>query len=333
MEKGDGMSYSEFTYPLLQAWDWWQMYQERSIQIQIGGGDQYGNIIAGIDAVKYIAQHALNSKHQSKWLDADGRLKEDVSPMGLTVPLLTTSSGEKFGKSAGNAVWLDRNMTTPFDLYGFLLRSADDDVERYLRLFTFVSTAEIATIMQIHHDDPGKRTAQHLLASEVVEMVHGAEEAARTRSEHQVLRAPTLASLNRTMQGGEEQARAVDASKRIKLPKSLVHDTPFSRILYHAGLVGTKSEGARLISKNGVYVATAPKQSPTNEGNGQLDFTQIKDQKASDVRHLIVDGLLILRLGKWKVRVVEVVEDNDFDEAGRDAPGWVDFREGRKANQ
>lgn len=118
MDKGDGMSFAEFTYPLLQGWDWWQMYQDRAVQVQIGGSDQYGNIVAGIDAVKYIAQSQPASSDQRAWLDAEGRLKDERTPMGLTVPLLTTASGEKFGKSAGNAVWLDSALTSSFDLYG-----------------------------------------------------------------------------------------------------------------------------------------------------------------------------------------------------------------------
>lgn len=112
------MSFSEFTYPLLQGWDWWQMYQERFIQVQVGGGDQYGNIISGLDAVKYIAQNHAKPEDRDVWLDAEGKLKAEVTPMGLTVPLLTSSSGEKFGKSSGNAIWLNRSMTRPFDLYG-----------------------------------------------------------------------------------------------------------------------------------------------------------------------------------------------------------------------
>lgn len=110
MEKGDGMSFAEFTYPLLQGWDWWHMYQSMGVQVQIGGSDQYGNIIAGMDAVRYIAQSRHDGPREA--------LPEEGAPMGLTVPLLTTSSGEKFGKSAGNAIWLDRTMTSPFDLYG-----------------------------------------------------------------------------------------------------------------------------------------------------------------------------------------------------------------------
>ena len=121
MERGDGMSFAEFTYPLLQGWDWWHMFSTSGVQLQIGGSDQYGNIVAGMDAIKHIAQNS--GSEGSKFLDASGRLKEELSPMGLTVPLLTTASGEKFGKSAGNAVWLDKSMTSSFDLYGVHLPS------------------------------------------------------------------------------------------------------------------------------------------------------------------------------------------------------------------
>lgn len=84
----------------------------------MGGSDQYGNIVAGMDAVKYISQTQEAAHERPSWLDEEGRLRDEAAPMGLTVPLLTTAAGEKFGKSAGNAVWLDRSMTSPFDLYG-----------------------------------------------------------------------------------------------------------------------------------------------------------------------------------------------------------------------
>lgn len=111
MESGDGMSISEFCYPLFQAYDWWHMYSEKGIQLQLGGSDQYGNICAGMDAVN----------HMRKILGGESDRDVDEDPLkgtfGLTTPLLTTASGEKFGKSAGNAVWLDRNMMSSFDLY------------------------------------------------------------------------------------------------------------------------------------------------------------------------------------------------------------------------
>lgn len=111
MEKGDGMSFAEFTYPVLQSWDWWYMYETKGIQLQIGGSDQYGNIIAGIDAVKYIAKNHYDPLIRQEKEDKMRR------PIGFTTPLLTSSSGEKFGKSAGNAIWLDGETTSIFDLY------------------------------------------------------------------------------------------------------------------------------------------------------------------------------------------------------------------------
>jgi tyrosyl-tRNA synthetase len=113
MENLEGMSFSEFCYPVLQAWDWWHMFRTDGIQIQIGGADQYGNILSGVDAIKYATKAVANE-------DGTAQKKDDPlsAPMGLTVPLLTTPSGEKFGKSAGNAVWLDKAQTSVFDLYG-----------------------------------------------------------------------------------------------------------------------------------------------------------------------------------------------------------------------
>ena len=345
MEKGDGMSFSEFTYPLLQGWDWWHMYQHNGVQVQIGGSDQYGNIIAGMDAVKYIAQSSAENHAEATWLDADGKLKADATPMGLTVPLLTTASGEKFGKSAGNAVWLDRSMTSAFDLYGvcllpgialtrpladnsqFLLRSSDEDVHRYLKLFTFIPTEEITSLMTEHSADPGKRKAQHLLASEVLELVHGREEATKTRNEHHALRNPSLASLGQRSDTSTEAGSLSTSSggERTVLPSSLVLNTPFSRILYHAGIVPTKSEGTRLIAKGGAYVATSDTSASSGDG-GKLHFVQIKDQKPEDVQGYLMNGNLVVRVGKWKVRVVEVVDDALFDAQELDAPGWSEWR-------
>jgi len=113
MAQGDGMSFAEFSYPLLQAWDWWHMYTHYGVQLQVGGSDQYGNIIAGMDAIRYMSEH-----HPEKAAISDKVETEMTGPVGLTVPLLTTASGAKFGKSAGNAVWLNKDMTSSFELYG-----------------------------------------------------------------------------------------------------------------------------------------------------------------------------------------------------------------------
>ena len=111
------MSFAEFTYPLLQSWDWWHLYSTKDVQLQVGGSDQFGNILAGIDAINYIRHdhHDEGARHGEP---KTGLVESDLrKPMGFTVPLLTSASGEKFGKTAGNAIWLDQEMTSPFELY------------------------------------------------------------------------------------------------------------------------------------------------------------------------------------------------------------------------
>lgn len=110
MSQGDGMSFAEFSYPLLQGWDWWNLFQ-KGTQVQVGGSDQYGNILFGMDAVKSVSRNTANEQVRNP-------LESELDrPIGFTTPLLTAPSGEKFGKSAGNAIWLDKDMTSTFELY------------------------------------------------------------------------------------------------------------------------------------------------------------------------------------------------------------------------
>lgn len=205
----------------------------------------------------------------------------------------------------------------------FLLRSSDEDVERYLKLFTFIPSGSILSIMAEHATDPGKRKAQHLLASEVLELVHGREEAIRTREEHRALRKPSLATLSRTTTSADKASKDEalgSGAQRTILPSSLALNTPFSRILYHAGIVPTKSEGARSIAKGGVYVAK-----PTSDMH-ELLFVQLRDQRPHEVQQYVLDGMLIFRVGKWKTRIVEIIEDAEFDARQLHAPGWEEWQ-------
>jgi tyrosyl-tRNA synthetase len=170
--------------------------------------------------------------------------------------------------------------------------------------------------MAAHTADPGKRIAQHLLASEVLELVHGRGTAEVTRSQHQAMRNPSLAS-----QGQSKGERTI-------LPRSLVEGAPFARIMWHAGITGTKSEAARLVKSGGVYSTSSGDQAGQES---ELKFAQIKDQKPEDIESFAKDGLIVLRTGKWKVRVVEVVDDEVFESEGHEAPGWAEWKESRKA--
>uniref|UniRef100_A0A8D0G2M7 Tyrosine--tRNA ligase n=1 Tax=Sphenodon punctatus TaxID=8508 RepID=A0A8D0G2M7_SPHPU len=150
----DGMSLAEFLYPALQASDFLHLHRHHGCRIQLGGADQMGNIMSGYELVTKVTG-------------------EDV--FGITVPLITNTAGDKLGKSAGNAVWLNRYKTSPFELYQFFVRQPDSTVKRYLKLFTFVPLAEIDHIMEMHAEKPEKWAPQKRLAAEVTKLVHGKE--------------------------------------------------------------------------------------------------------------------------------------------------------------
>ncbi|KAG0309122.1 tyrosyl-tRNA synthetase, partial [Dissophora globulifera] len=141
LESPQGISFTEFSYQLLQAYDFWHLYHEDRCRIQLGGSDQWGNITAGIDLI----HKKKKTTDEQVVIDSHNESESEKSPgaYGLTIPLLTTATGEKFGKSAGNAVWLDEKMTSLFDFYQFFVKTADADVGRYLHYFTLLSADEI----------------------------------------------------------------------------------------------------------------------------------------------------------------------------------------------
>lgn len=149
-----GISFTEFSYQILQSMDFLHLYENENVQLQIGGADQWGNITAGLDLIR------KKVGHESK-------------AFGLTIPLMLKSDGTKFGKSAGNAVWLDAKKTSPYEFYQFWVNQDDRDVIKYLKYFTFLSQDEIAELEQEVATQPHKRIAQKRLSEEVTRFVHG----------------------------------------------------------------------------------------------------------------------------------------------------------------
>jgi len=149
-----GISYTEFAYQLLQAYDFLKLYQKYGCLLQLGGSDQWGNITSGIELL-----------HR----------EEDVQGFGLTIPLITKADGKKFGKTEGNAIWLDANKTSPYEFYQFWLNTDDRDVVQFLKYFTFFSLDEIAKIEEEFNQAPETRVAQKALAKDVTTLVHGKE--------------------------------------------------------------------------------------------------------------------------------------------------------------
>jgi tyrosyl-tRNA synthetase len=155
IESEDGISYTEFSYSLLQAYDFLMLHDRYNCTLQMGGSDQYGNILAGMDLIRRVRARKVH---------------------GLVSPLLTTASGGKFGKTESDAIWLDAERTTPYAFYQFWLNTDDRDAIRYLRFFTFMGQPEIDALEEATRTEPEKRHAQRALARAVTEMVHGAEQ-------------------------------------------------------------------------------------------------------------------------------------------------------------
>ncbi|WP_139892790.1 MULTISPECIES: tyrosine--tRNA ligase [unclassified Bacillus (in: firmicutes)] len=150
-----GISFTEFSYMIMQSLDFLKLYETQGCRLQIGGSDQWGNITAGLELIR--------------------KTKEDAKAFGLTVPLVTKSDGTKFGKTEGGAVWLDREKTSPYEFYQFWINTDDRDVIKYIKYFTFLSKEEIEALEKEVAEAPEKRAAQKALAEEVTKLVHGKE--------------------------------------------------------------------------------------------------------------------------------------------------------------
>lgn len=153
----DGMSFTEFTYQLLQGYDFLHLYETKGCKLQMGGSDQWGNITTGTELIRR-------------------KLGAENDAYALTCPLITKADGKKFGKTEKGNIWLDRNRTTPYTFYQFWLNVADEDAERYIKIFTSLDKETIDALIEEHHQDPGRRLLQKKLAEEVTCMVHSRED-------------------------------------------------------------------------------------------------------------------------------------------------------------
>jgi tyrosyl-tRNA synthetase len=224
-----GISYTEFTYMLIQAYDFWHLWKAERCELQMGGSDQWGNITAGTELISR---------------------KEGASAHGLTFPLLTTAAGQKFGKTEGGAVWLDAARTSPYQFFQFWVNADDRDVERLLKYFTFFPLDEIAALMAEQARDPGKRAAQRRLAEEMTARVHGADTAR------------AVVEATRLLFGGTDlRAAGAEVLKVlsrelpvVRLPRSALDGLPVLDALVKAGLASSKGDARRGIAGKGFLV-------------------------------------------------------------------------------
>ena len=222
-----GLSFTEFSYMLLQAYDFLHLFRERQCTLQVGGSDQWGNITAGVDLIRRI---------------------ENAEAHGLVAPLVTMASGRKFGKTEEGAIYLDAKLTSPYKFYQFWINTDDRDVEPYLKLFTLKSRSEIDELAAQQKREPATRSAQRALAADVTTRVHGAD----------VLQGVQAAS---AILFGDEQAEVHPQVFDIlagEIPTIVVEGAPDSVALVdlvaRSGLAKSKSEARRSIEQGGIYV-------------------------------------------------------------------------------
>ncbi|QXE37535.1 tyrosine--tRNA ligase [Streptomyces sp. GMY02] len=229
LESDEGISYTEFSYQLLQSMDFLELYRRYGCVLQQGGSDQWGNLTAGLDLIH--------------------RLEPGATVHALATPLMTKADGTKFGKTEGGAVWLDPEMTTPYAFYQFWLNVDDRDISSYSRILSFKSRSELEELEQITAERPQARAAQRALAEELTTLVHGADQCA------------AVVAASRALFGQGELAELDEATLSAALsevPRAKVAELgPVTDLFAEAGLVPSKSAARRTVKEGGAYVNNA----------------------------------------------------------------------------
>ena len=227
LESG-GISYTEFSYQVLQAFDYLELYRRDNCRLQLGGSDQWGNIVAGLDLIRKV---------------------ESGSAHAFTIPLMAKSDGSKFGKTAGGSVWLDSEMTSPYAFFQFWINTDDADVEKYLKVFSFKDRSEIERLIETVNVNPGAREAQRELAREITSLVHGADQCAKVEAASLALFGQgDLSALDE-----KTLAAALSQLPKVSINKGEAFPT-WVDLLAATGVVDSKSAARRIVKENGAYL-------------------------------------------------------------------------------
>ncbi len=264
--EGGGISYTEFSYQVLQALDYLELYRRQNCTLQMGGSDQWGNIVAGLDLIRKV---------------------EGGAGHALTIPLITKSDGNKFGKSVGGSVWLDPEMTSPYAFFQFWIGVEDADVEKLLKVFSFKSREEIEVLLVSLKENPGAREAHRALARELTSLVHGEHNAQQSEAAAKALFGQgELSELDEvTLQSALSQLPRAEIRKEEIIPS-------WVDLLVATGVVDSKSAARRIVKEGGAYL--------NNEKISGEDFVP-------SIASALYGRFLILRKGKRDLAAIELI--------------------------
>lgn len=261
-----GISYTEFSYQVLQSFDFLELYRRYNCTLQLGGSDQWGNIVAGLDLIRRV---------------------ESGSGHALTIPLLAKADGSKFGKTAGGAIWLDPEMTSPYAFFQYWLNTDDQDVINFLKVFSFKSRSEIEALEKVHTENPGAREAHRALARELTSLVHSEDICNRVE----------LAARALFGQGElSDLDEATLASALAELPRTTVKSSEpiptWVDLLAATGVVDSKSAARRIVKEGGAYL-----------NNSKISGEDFAPQKSD----FLCGKYAVLRKGKRDLAAVELI--------------------------
>ncbi|TRM12969.1 tyrosine--tRNA ligase [Lentibacillus cibarius] len=256
-----GISYTEFSYMILQSLDFMKLYEQENCTLQIGGSDQWGNITAGMELIRRSRENE----------------EEEINVFGLTVPLITKADGSKFGKTAGGAIWLDPEKTTPYEFYQFWINTDDRDVMKFLQYFTFLEQDELDELQKELENHPEKRQAQKRLAEEMTMMVHSKEDLQQAQKITNALFSGNLQDLS--VSDIEQGFKDVPTYETAKADIGLID------LLVSASISSSKRQAREDIKNGAIYI----------NGERQQDLQCVVDASAR-----IGDKFTIIRRGKKK---------------------------------
>ena len=248
-DSSEGMSFTEFTYQLLQGYDFLYLYEHRGVKLQLGGADQWGNITTGTELIRRTCSGEAYA---------------------LTCPLITKADGGKFGKTEKGNIWLDADRTSPYQFYQFWLNVSDEDAEKYIKIFTMLERETIESAIEEHRADPGRRTLQKLLAEEVTRMVHGQEELDKAIRASQILFGKASAEDLRSLD--EKTFLAVfDGVPTFNVPKDKLPVGILDFLAVETQVFPSKGEARKMIQGNG-FSLNKEKMTDINRQIGEGDI-------------------------------------------------------------
>ena len=271
-ESSEGMSFTEFTYQLIQGYDFLELFRNKKCTIQIGGSDQWGNITTGIELI---------------------RKKLSKKVYSITCPLMTKSDGSKFGKTEEGNIWLDKSKTSPYKFYQYWLNLSDKDAEKYIKIFTLLNKNQILELIEKHKKNPHERILQNKIAEEVTFMVHSQKDLENAKIASKILFGKSTKKDLSSLDKGTFY-EVFDGVPKLKIKKSFLKKglSIVEALSMKGSILNSLSEARRALKENSVYI----------------NKSRVDENKILDVNDLIIEGVILVQRGKKKYLILDFTD-------------------------